>query len=62
MGRENKLIAKHHALFLRLRERHRDYLRFTTDPAVPFDNNGAEREIRMCKLRIKVSGSMRSTH
>ena len=60
-GRDNKLVAKHHALFLRLRERHRDYLRFATDPAVPFDNNGAEREIRMCKLRIKVSGSMRST-
>ena len=31
------------------------------NPAVPFDNNGSEREIRMCKLRIMVSGSMHST-
>lgn len=59
-GRGNKLTAKHHALFTRILERFEDYLRFTTDPAVPFDNNASEREIRMCKLRIKVSGSMRS--
>jgi transposase len=58
--RENALIAKHHALFTRILERFEDYLKFTTDPAVPFDNNASEREIRMCKLRIKVSGSMRS--
>jgi transposase-like protein len=60
-GRENKLVAKHHALFTRIEKRLEDYLRFTTNPAVPFDNNASEREIRMCKLRIKVSGSMRST-
>jgi transposase len=58
--RENALTAKHHALFTRILERFEDYLKFTTDPAVPFDNNASEREIRMCKLRIKVSGSMRS--
>lgn len=61
VGRENKLIAKHHALFTRIDARLDDYLRFTLDPQVPFDNNASEREIRMCKLRIKVSGSMRST-
>jgi transposase len=60
-GRENKLVAKHHALFTRIGQRFEDYLRFVQDPAVPFDNNASEREIRMCKLRIKVSGSMRST-
>jgi transposase len=59
-GRENKLVAKHHALFTRIEKRIEDCLRFTADPAVPFDNNASEREIRMCKLRIKVSGSMRS--
>jgi transposase len=51
---------KHHALFTRIRDRFEDCLRFAGDPAVDFDNNESEREIRMCKLRIKVSGSMRS--
>jgi transposase len=59
-GRENKLTSKHHALFTRIDARIADYLRFATDPRVPFDNNASEREIRMCKVRIKVSGSMRS--
>ena len=59
-GRENAIEAKHHALFTRILARFEDHLRFTTDPAVPFDNNASEREIRMCKLRIKASGSMRS--
>jgi transposase len=59
-GRANKLQRKHHALFVRLRDRRDDYLRFVTNPAVPFDNNPAEQTIRMPKLRIKVSGSMRT--
>lgn len=58
--RTSKLQRKHHALFARLRDRRDDYLRFVTDPAVPFDNNPAEQTIRMPKLRIKVSGSMRT--
>jgi transposase len=58
--RAGKLQRKHHALFVRLRDRRDDYLRFVTDPAVPFDNNRAERTIRMPKLRVKVSGSMRT--
>ena len=53
-------MRKHHALARRLLGREDDYLRFTTDSRVPFDNNAAEREIRMAKLRIKVSGCMRS--
>jgi hypothetical protein len=48
-------------LFVRLRDRRDDYLRFVTRPAVPFDNNASERTIRMSTLRVKVSGSMRTT-
>jgi len=59
-ARAGPLMKKHHALARRLSQREDDYLRFTTDPAVPSGNNAAEREIRMSKLRIKVSGCMRS--
>src|SRR6266498_1769556 len=58
--RASKLERKHHALFVRIRDRRDDYLRFVINPAVPFDNNPAEQTIRMPKLRIKVSGSMRT--
>lgn len=59
-ARASKLERKHHALFVRLRDRRDDYLRFVTNPAVPFDNNPGEQTIRMPKLRVKVSGSMRT--
>lgn len=59
-ARTSPLQRKYHALFVRLRDRRDDYLRFVTNPAVPFDNNPAEQTIRMPKLRIKVSGSMRT--
>ncbi len=56
-----KRAAKHRALARRLRDRQSDYLRFLDDGfAVPWDNNAAEREIRMVKIRQKVSGSMRT--
>jgi transposase len=59
-ARAGPLMRKHHALARRLLDREEDYLRYTQDARVPFDNNAAEREIRMGKLRIKVSGCMRS--
>ena len=52
--------AKHRALARRIDNRIEDYLRFATDPRSPWDNNAAEREIRMAKLRQKVSGGMRT--
>jgi len=58
--RTGKLIKKHHALASRLLARQDDYLRFTTDLTVPMDNNAAEREIRMIKVRQKVSGCLRT--
>jgi transposase len=59
-ARKTKLQRKRHALATRMRDRQADYLRFANDLRVPFDNNEAEQVIRMGKLRIKVSGSMRS--
>jgi transposase len=51
---------RHRALARRIRRRIDDYLRFATDPRVPFDNNQAERDIRTAKIKQKVSGGMRT--
>jgi hypothetical protein len=59
-ARPGALARKHHALARRLLDRQDDYLRFTQDFAVPPDNNGCERDIRMAKLRQKVSGCLRT--
>ncbi len=49
-----------HNLLLRLRNCKDDVLRFTTDFGVPFTNNQAEQDIRMMKLRMKISGGFRT--
>lgn len=59
-GRPGTLAREHHALARRLIDRQDDYLRFTCDFRVPADNNGTERDIRMAKLRQKVSGCLRT--
>lgn len=59
-ARATSLEKDHNALARRLLERHDDHLRFTVDARVPFDNNAAEREIRMIKIRQKVSGCLRT--
>jgi transposase len=59
-ARASKTECKHNALFKRLYNRWDDYLRWVHDLRLPFDNNPAEQTIRMAKLRIKVSGSLRT--
>jgi transposase len=58
--RSSTLMRKHHALARRLLDRENHYLRFTTDWRIPADNNGSERDIRMIKLKQKVSGCLRT--
>jgi transposase len=59
-ARSDKLMKKRNALAQRLINRQDDYLRFTRDWRVVPDNNGSERDIRMIKLRQKVSGGLRT--
>ena len=59
-ARSGALMKKHHALARRLSGRQDDYLRFSTGFRAPPDNNGCERDIRMTKLKQKVSGCLRT--
>ena len=53
--------AKARNLLGRLRNRENEILRFTGDLAVPFTNNGSERDLRPIKTQLKISGCHRST-
>jgi transposase len=59
-ARSGALMKKHNALARRLLDRQGDYLRFTADVRAPPDNNGTERDIRMAKLKQKISGCLRT--
>lgn len=57
-GAPKKSEALH--LLIRLHEYQDLILRFMYDFAVPFDNNQAEADLRMMKLRQKISGCFRT--
>lgn len=57
--RRGTTLTAHKLLGRFIREK-TQVLRFMTDFAVPFDNNGSERDLRMLKLQQKIAGCFRT--
>jgi transposase len=58
--RKRPPLSPQRRLVNRLRRRRDEVLRFMTDLAVPFTNNGSERDLRMVKVQQKVAGCFRT--
>ena len=59
-ARGRKARRPGHNLIIRLRDCRDDVLRFLADFTVPFTNNQAEQDLRMMKVRMKISGAFRT--
>ena len=60
VGKRTGYEKKAFNLLTRLDTQRADVLRFSTDFAVSWDNNQAERDVRMVKLQQKISGTWRT--
>jgi transposase len=60
LGKRKNKRRKGHNLLLRFRKCKDAVLRFLTTPFVPFTNNQAEQDLRMMKVKQKISGCFRT--
>jgi transposase len=60
-GKSDRKRRIGHNLLLRFQKFKAEILRFFTAPSVPFTNNQAEQDIRMMKVRQKISGGFRTS-